>query len=145
MASPGFYATLGKLSFSHTQFLILTPLSAYFPTCIASLHIIFIIASLRINAVFFGIFVTAALGFYLFASALWLSAEGAANAADVQVAAGAVLFVCAILGWYILAAQILASVNFPISLPVGGFARFWADTKMVAKDNGDKEAQVQAS
>lgn len=43
------------------------------------------LASTRINAVFFGIFTTASLGFYLFAAALWMSAEGIAIAAHLQV------------------------------------------------------------
>ena len=53
--------------------------------CVASLHIFFMIASTRINAVFFAIFLFAGLGFFLFAGALWRSAEAAANASDLMV------------------------------------------------------------
>lgn len=42
-----------------------------------------------------------------------------------EQAAGAFLFVTAMLGWYLLANQVLASTGFPFSLPVGDFTRFW--------------------
>lgn len=40
------------------------------------LNIIFMICSTKVNAIFFTLFVGAALGFFLFTAALWALAEG---------------------------------------------------------------------
>lgn len=83
------------------------------------LCLIYLVCSMRTNLVFFLIFFTLVPAFGLLAGTFFNLAEGkAALAAKCQEAAGAFAFVTCLLGWYIFFAIMLASVDFPFSLPI---------------------------
>jgi len=82
------------------------------------LSFIFLICSLRTNAVFVVIFIGAMLGFALAAAAFWCLAEGKAVGATLLVATGGSFFVAAMAGWYLLGAIMFVVMDLPIRLPV---------------------------
>lgn len=83
------------------------------------LCLVYLICSIRTNLVFFLIFFTLVPAFGLLAGTFLNTANGNAGvAAKCQEAAGAFTFVTCILGWYILMAIMLASVDFPFDLPI---------------------------
>jgi len=91
----------------------------YFMICMGILCLIYLICSIRTNLIFFLIFFTLVPAFGLLAGAFLNLANGqAAVAAKCQEAAGAFAFVTCLLGWYILLAIMLASVDFPFDLPL---------------------------
>ncbi|KAJ9296873.1 hypothetical protein DTO271G3_5072 [Paecilomyces variotii] len=93
---------------------------AFYYVFFGLLCFIYLICSLRTNLVFFLIFLALTLGFGLLAGANFQLANGAvALAGKLQIAGGAIMFVSQLLGWYLLAAQLLLSVDFPFVLPVG--------------------------
>lgn len=47
----------------------------------------------------------------------------------VPQAAGALLFVVSILGWWIVVAMMAAEMRIGINIPIGDLSHFWADTK----------------
>jgi len=107
---------------SAVQFL--TRIPGFFQLWMGFLCFIYLICSLRTNLVFVGIFGTLVPAFGCLAGVYWHLAEAASgNAASAAVAgkllvaAGAITFVTDMLGWYIFAAILLASVDFPFSLP----------------------------
>lgn len=59
--------------------------TAFFPTAVACLNIIFMVCATRINAVFFLIFTGAGLGFFLLAAALFTAAEAMPVSASLMV------------------------------------------------------------
>lgn len=83
----------------------------------------FLICSIRTNICFVVIFLALVVQFALLTSAYWLLAEdyvgNAARAGRLVVAGGASAFAACIPGWWIFFAQILASVDFPVALPLG--------------------------
>jgi succinate-acetate transporter protein len=82
------------------------------------LCLVYLICSIRTNLIFFLIFFTLVPAFGLLAGAFLNGAQGKAGIAHkCQEAAGAFTFVTCILGWYILLAIMLASVDFPVDLP----------------------------
>jgi len=84
----------------------------------AILCLIYLVCSIRTNLVFFLIFFTLVPAFGLLAATFFMNAKGnLATAAKTEEAAGAFTFVTCILGWYILMAIMLASVDFPFDLP----------------------------
>ena len=83
------------------------------------LCLVYLVCSMRTNLVFLLIFFTLVPAFGLLAGTFFNAAEGnAATAAKCQEAAGAFAFVTCLLGWYIFFAIMLASVDFPFSLPI---------------------------
>lgn len=75
---------------------------------------------LLVFLVFVMIFFTLLIAFGLSAGAYFNVALGNdAMGATLQVAGGAFAFVAALSAWWVLFAQMLASVDFPFSLPVG--------------------------
>ena len=65
------------------------------------------------------IFLTLALGFFMIAGSYWQLAQGnMAAGGSLQTAGGSIFFISILLGWYLFLVQILASVDFPVSLPV---------------------------
>jgi len=93
---------------------------AYFLLFMGLLCFIYLIAALRTNIIFVVIFATLVTAFCLLAGAYWNLAEGNTTlGGNLVIAGGAVLWVTCVAGWYIFAAQILACVDFPFSLPVG--------------------------
>ena len=101
---------------------------AYFQLYMGLLCFVFLICSLRTNIVFFTIFLLLVPTFTLMAAAFWKIAEATpeafVTALNVQHAAGGLAFTVALLGWYLLFVQLLASVDFPLNLPVGDLSRF---------------------
>ncbi|KAL9578040.1 MAG: hypothetical protein Q9212_005979 [Teloschistes hypoglaucus] len=89
---------------------------------------VFLICSLRTNIVFFVIFLTLVCAFGCLAGAyfnLALTYENAMNtaaatrASKLLVAGGAFAFITSLAGWYIFLAIMLASLDFPLQIPVG--------------------------
>jgi succinate-acetate transporter protein len=106
---------------------VFTASFAYFPLYMGLLCFVFLICSLRTNIVFVTIFMLLIPTFTLFATVFWKMAEGTpqalATALTAQHAAGGLAFTVALLGWYLLIVQLLASVDFPLNLPVGDLSR----------------------
>ncbi|KAF2035139.1 hypothetical protein EK21DRAFT_96916 [Setomelanomma holmii] len=95
------------------------PMLAYFMLSMALLCLIYLVCSVRTNLIFFLIFFTLVPAFSLLCGAYLNAAKGNARvAAKCQEAAGAFTFVTCLLGWYILMAIMLASVDFPFDLPL---------------------------
>jgi succinate-acetate transporter protein len=101
---------------------------AYFPLYLGLMCFIFLICSLRTNIVFFTIFLLLVPAFTSLAATFWKIAEGTpgalSTALKTQHAAGGLFFAVSLLGWYLFLVQLLASVDFPLSLPVGDLSRF---------------------
>ena len=78
----------------------------------------YMILALRTNLVFVLIFASLIPAFSLLAAAYWHLALGnTAIAGKCQVAGGAFTFITCMLGWWIWFAIMLASLDFPFSLP----------------------------
>ncbi|KAL8853748.1 MAG: hypothetical protein Q9221_001391 [Calogaya cf. arnoldii] len=101
---------------------------AFFLVFMGLICFIFLICSLRTNIVFFVIFLTLILAFGCLAGAyfnLALAYENPTNVAAATrasrciVAGGAFTFVTSLAGWWIFLAIMLASLDFPIQIPVG--------------------------
>ena len=107
---------------------IFTSSFAFFPLYMALLYYIYLIYSLRTNVVFFSISLLLGTAFTLLAAVFWKITEGTPEAlltaTHVQHGAGGLTFVVSLLGWYLLIVQLLASVDFPLNLPVGYLSRF---------------------
>ena len=59
------------------------------------------------------------MNFITIAASDWQLAQGNMEAGmNLQVAAGAFAFVACLCGWYLFLVQMLASVDFPVNLPV---------------------------
>ncbi|KAF2774475.1 hypothetical protein EJ03DRAFT_340597 [Teratosphaeria nubilosa] len=98
---------------------------AFFFVFMGLLCLIYMICALRTNVVFFIIFLTLVPAFACLAGAYWHIGQGNTALADtLTITAGALTFVTDIAGWYIFAAILLASLDFPFSLPVGDLSRF---------------------
>ncbi|RDW68346.1 hypothetical protein BP5796_09003 [Coleophoma crateriformis] len=93
---------------------------AFFLLFMGFMCFIYMIAALRTNIVFFLIFMTLVCALTLLAGAFWQVGQGNPTlGVRLQIAGGAFGFVTCMLGWYIFTAQILASVDFPLNLPIG--------------------------
>lgn len=86
----------------------------------ALVSFILLIGALRTNLVFVIIFTVVTLGFILAGISQWKFSYGdLAASADFLVATGASFFVAVVCGWYLLLAQIIATMELPIpDLPV---------------------------
>jgi len=108
---------------------------AFFLLWMGFLCLIYLVAALRTNIFFVMIFFSLVCAFGCLAGAYWNIARGnAAVAMRCQTAGGAWAFVTCVCGWYLFIVQILASVDFPLSLPVG-------DLSTVIKGESEKKAQ----
>ena len=80
---------------------------------------IFLVCSIRTNAIFIVVFTAATLGFGLAAGAFWHLAEGAVEiGSQLLVGTGACSFVTAMAGRYLSFAIMLDAVDMPFSVPV---------------------------
>jgi len=98
---------------------------------------IYLICSVRTNIVFVVIFASLVVAFGLLTGAYWNIALGNAEfAGKLIVGAGAATFVTSAAGWWIFVAILLASVDFPFSLPVGDLSTTirGASDRKAAKD-----------
>ncbi|KAF4465221.1 GPR1 [Fusarium albosuccineum] len=106
MTTKGFNASLG-----------------FFLLSMGLLSIVYLICALRTNVVFVVIFASLVPALFILVGAFWVWAEDYAGntalAMKLCEAAGALLFVTAMAGWYIFLAILLAVVDFPFQLPVG--------------------------
>ncbi|KAG9191651.1 hypothetical protein G6011_10385 [Alternaria panax] len=92
---------------------------AYFLIMMSILCLVYLICSIRTNLIFFLIFFTLVPAFSLLAGSYLQAANGrAALAAKLAEASGAFCFVTCLCGWYIFLAIMLASVDFPLDLPL---------------------------
>ncbi|KAF6219670.1 hypothetical protein HO133_004139 [Letharia lupina] len=118
---------------------------AFFLLFMGLVCFIFLICSLRTNVVFFLIFLSLIGAFGCLAGAYWnlaLAYENAANtmaakrAGRLVVAGGAFTFVTSMAGWWIFFAIMLASLDFPFSIPVGDLSHIikGASEKQKVKD-----------
>ncbi|OJJ78811.1 uncharacterized protein ASPGLDRAFT_138135 [Aspergillus glaucus CBS 516.65] len=99
---------------------------AFFFLFMALLMLIYSVCATRTNLVFVLIFASLILVFSLLAAAYWkLGLEDAVMGNRLTVGAGAALFVATMLGFYLLTAQLLDSVGFPLSLPIGDLSGAW--------------------
>lgn len=97
---------------------------AFFLLWMAFLCLVYLICSLRTNIVFFMIFLLLVPAFCCLAGSFWHGAQGnAATALALQHAGGALSFAVCLLGWYLFLVLLLASVDFPLNLPVGDLSR----------------------
>jgi len=88
------------------------------------LSAIYLICSLRTNAVFVLVFLAATTGFGLATGAFWnLSAGSLVAGGNLLVGAGACFFAASMAGWYLLLAIMLGSVDFPLAIPVFDLSR----------------------
>lgn len=83
------------------------------------------------------------LALLLLAGAYWLLAEGRdAEAANVQIAAGACTFVFCIFAWYVELHLMLSSVDFPINVPLFDLSTKIPGASDLAKRKESAEQQV---
>ncbi|RMD44087.1 hypothetical protein DV735_g944, partial [Chaetothyriales sp. CBS 134920] len=94
----------------------------YFFLYMGVLCLLYLIVSLRTNVVFVLIFTLIIPVFGLLTGYVWNAALGKVHESLLE-AAGALAFVVSLLGWYLLFVQLLASVDFPLNLPVGDLSR----------------------
>jgi len=108
---------------------------AFFLVYMGVLCFVYLICALRTNIVFVGIFATLVPAFGCLAELFFSIGRGAPKPI-MQTAAGGLTFVTCLLGWYLFIVQLLASVDFPLNLPVGDLSRFikGASEKAAAKN-----------
>lgn len=92
--------------------------AAFFFLTMALLSLLFLICSLRTNIVYVLIFVFLTATFCFLAAMEWQLDNGNKGLAHrMQVTGGAFAFLACICGWWILTAIMLASLEFPWSVP----------------------------
>nr|MDZ8059463.1 GPR1/FUN34/YaaH family transporter [Nostoc sp. EkiNYC01] len=96
---------------------------AYFHIYMGVLCFIYTVAAVRTNILFVLIFAACVGAFGCLAAFFFEIAQGA-DAHGLQYTAGVLTFIASLLGWYLLFAQILAAVDFPLNLPVGDLGGF---------------------
>ncbi|KAH7115250.1 plasma membrane ammonium transporter [Dendryphion nanum] len=85
--------------------------------------------TIRINAVFAGIFGFVTLGVWVLSGAYWKVSQGKYDeAGKLQKAGAALLFIVALLGWYMIVVMMAAEMRWSVSLPVGDLSHYWART-----------------
>jgi len=98
---------------------------AFFFLAMGLMCFIYLICSLRTNIAFFLIFLTLTVAFSCLAGSYWQANNGNVKlSGNLQIAAGACTFVTCACGWWIFAAIMLASLDFPLQLPVGDLSRY---------------------
>ncbi|KAF2108381.1 plasma membrane ammonium transporter [Lophiotrema nucula] len=98
--------------------------------------------TLRINAVFAGIFGFVTLGAWVLAGAYFKVSTGHFQEAQrLQKAGGALLFIVAVLGWYMIFVMMAAEMRWTVNLPVGDLSHFWrgTDVELAAMENEKRD------
>ncbi|KAJ5771435.1 uncharacterized protein N7511_003486 [Penicillium nucicola] len=99
---------------------------AFFLVFMAVLMLIYTLCATRTNLVYVILFADLVVVFSLLAAAYWKLGRGDASAGErLTVGGGAALFLASMLGFYLLTAQLLDSVGFPLYLPVGDLSGAW--------------------
>ncbi|MCJ1285717.1 hypothetical protein MMC26_005058 [Xylographa opegraphella] len=113
---------------------------AFYLLFVGILTMIYMVIALRTNVVFVVIFFFLDLALFLLAAAYWTLAEGhMALGGQLEVAAGACVFVFCMAGWYLLVVQLMQAVDFPFSLPVGDLSTKFQGGAARRKARGDIE------
>lgn len=87
------------------------------------LTLTFAFCALRTNIIFVACFFLVTVAMFLFAASYWVLADGNIKAADeMQEVVGAMFFVCCVLSWYLLVANLLEVLEFGFSLPIGNLS-----------------------
>ncbi|KAK5173864.1 uncharacterized protein LTR77_002545 [Saxophila tyrrhenica] len=87
----------------------------FYPLTLALLSFLFMICSLRTNAIFVVLFICATAGFALAAGGLFYTATGAtATGTNLTIACGAAFFAADMLGWYLLFAIMIAVIELSV-------------------------------
>ncbi|PSK46213.1 Protein alcS [Elsinoe australis] len=90
----------------------------------------FFIFTLRTNAVFASIFLFVTIGVFILSGAYWKVSTGDFSQAQaLQKAGAALLFVVAILGWYMTFVIMSYEMKMGLKLPVGDLSHFWPKEK----------------
>jgi len=114
---------------------------AFFLLFLGFMSFLFMIAGTRTNVVLLAIFFTLVFVFTTLAAAFWNLGKGnTAQAVRLQTAGGAFAFVTSMLGWYIFFAQLLASVDFPIEIPLGDLSGMIKGASERAKARKERNA-----
>lgn len=93
------------------------------------------ICALRTNILFTLAFFFLVLAFELFAASNWVNAEQKTMLGHrLQIAAGSCGFVTLVIGWYLLLALMLTTVDFPIQLPVGDLSSIIKGASDIARE-----------
>ncbi|KAH3904855.1 hypothetical protein HBH56_226900 [Parastagonospora nodorum] len=98
--------------------------------------------TIRINLVFAGIFGFVTVGAWVLSGAYWALGNGHFDKAlKLQKAGGALLFVVACLGWYMLFVIMAAEMRWSMCPPVGDLSHYWAktDVELAAMENEKRE------
>jgi hypothetical protein len=106
------------------------------------LCLIYCIASIRTNIVFFSIFLLLIPTFGCLAGAFWHNTQGdSGKGLKLQHAGGALAFVICLLGWYLFTVLVLAAVDFPLQLPVGDLSGYvkGASDRRAAKEGRSRD------
>ncbi|KAK3367241.1 GPR1/FUN34/yaaH family-domain-containing protein [Lasiosphaeria ovina] len=89
----------------------------------------FFIFTCKINTVFAAIFLLVSVACWVLSGAYWKVSSGDYEAANhLQKAGGALLFVVAILGWYMCFIIMAGEMRITLNLPVGDLSHFWPRT-----------------
>ncbi|KAH7390733.1 GPR1/FUN34/yaaH family-domain-containing protein [Pyrenochaeta sp. MPI-SDFR-AT-0127] len=98
--------------------------------------------TIRINAVFAGIFGFVTIDSWVLSGAYWALSDGQfQKALRLQKAGGALLFVVAMLGWYMLFVIMVAEMRWSVNLPVGDLSHYWrrTDVELATMENEKKD------
>jgi succinate-acetate transporter protein len=89
----------------------------------------FFIFTCKINAVFASIFLFVSTASWVLSGAYWKVSSGDFDmAGKLQKGGGALLFVVAMLGWYMCFIIMAGEMRITLNLPVGDLSRFWPKT-----------------
>ncbi|PSN64767.1 plasma membrane ammonium transporter [Corynespora cassiicola Philippines] len=98
--------------------------------------------TMRINLVLASIFGLTTTGVFVLSGAYWKVSTGDfEQAMKLQKAGGAILFVVAALGWYMLFIMMAAEMRWTVGLPVGDLSHYWrsTDVEIAAMENEKKD------
>ncbi|KAK5656602.1 hypothetical protein OQA88_4581 [Cercophora sp. LCS_1] len=89
----------------------------------------FFIFTCKINSVFAAIFLLVSVGAWVLSGAYWKVSTGDFDAAGkLQKGGGALLFIVAVLGWYMCFIIMAGEMRITLNLPVGDLSHFWPKT-----------------
>ncbi|KAK3069400.1 hypothetical protein LTR53_012289 [Teratosphaeriaceae sp. CCFEE 6253] len=111
---------------------------AFFIAFIGVITFMYMVCAIRTNVVFFTIFVLLEIAVWLLVAGYWNASAGNAVAfAKLAKASGACLFALDVLGLYLLFAQLLQAIDFPLDLPVGDLSHIIPSKSRRAKKHKD--------
>lgn len=100
----------------------------------------FFVFTCKINAVFAAIFLLVSTAAWVLSAAYWKVSRGEfEQAGKIQKAGGALLFVVALLGWYMCFIIMAGEMRITLNLPVGDLSHLWprTDVPLAARDHDD--------